>query len=72
MIFKMKHISFLFFLLSGIATVYSQEQRALLIGIDQYVPPAGYTPSTNTGRLDFQNQKKKLTRMKIKISIIRK
>lgn len=25
------------------------------IGIDQYAPPAGHTPSTHTGRLDFQN-----------------
>ncbi len=34
---------------------YSQNQYALLIGINQYAPPVGYIPSTNIGRLDFPN-----------------
>lgn len=34
---------------------YSQNQYALLIGINHYAPPAGYIPSTNIGRLDFPN-----------------
>jgi Caspase domain len=42
--------SFLFAL-----TGLSQQQRALLIGIDRYTPPAGYTPSPSVGRLDFKD-----------------
>lgn len=34
---------------------YSQNQYALLIGINHYAPPTGYIASTNIGRLDFPN-----------------
>ncbi|HEX7458670.1 MAG TPA: caspase family protein, partial [Ginsengibacter sp.] len=42
--------SFLFTL-----SAFGQQQRALLIGIDHYAPPPGYTPSTSVGRLDFKD-----------------
>jgi Caspase domain len=51
---KRKH---LFFFLPFLLTlsVCGQQQRALLIGIDHYAPPAGYTPSTSAGRLDYKD-----------------
>ncbi len=55
MIFKMKNISCLFFIILFSLNVYAQEQRALLIGIDQYAPPAGIMPYANSGRIDFPN-----------------
>ena len=33
----------------------AQQQRALIIGIDHYAPPPGYTPSTTSGRLIYPN-----------------
>lgn len=34
---------------------FAQQQRALLIGIDEYAPPAGYTASAANGRIDYPN-----------------
>jgi hypothetical protein len=36
-------------------SVFSQNEYALLIGINHYAPPENYVPSTNIGRLDFKN-----------------
>lgn len=36
-------------------SISAQQQRALLIGIDQYAPPTGFKASNTTGRLDFRN-----------------
>lgn len=49
----MKCVFFSIALLLFNTSLIAQEQRALLIGIDQYAPPAGYTPSTTAGRKDF-------------------
>ena len=43
--------SLFLFVLSG----FGQQQRALLIGIDRYTPPPGYTPSASAGRLMFKD-----------------
>lgn len=40
-------------LLALSAAASAQEQRALLIGIDLYQPPAGVTPENDGGRIDF-------------------
>jgi hypothetical protein len=34
---------------------FAQEKYALVIGVDHYAPPANYTPTSTTGRLDFPN-----------------
>ena len=46
---------FLFFSFLFVLFVRGQQQRALIIGIDHYAPPPGYTPSTNAGRFDYKN-----------------
>lgn len=34
---------------------FSQQQRALIVGIDHYAPPPGYTPSTSAGRMGYRD-----------------
>lgn len=51
----MKLASLLTFPLLWALPLSAQRQHALLIGINEYTPPAGYSPSTTTGRLDFRN-----------------
>ncbi|MBS1920638.1 MAG: caspase family protein [Bacteroidetes bacterium] len=51
----MKWICFFVWLSFFYAPLFSQKQRALIIGIDQYTPPTGYTPSTSAGRMDYRN-----------------
>ena len=41
-------------LLFPFTTIQAQEQRALIIGIDQYQPPAGYKPADSTGRTEYK------------------
>jgi hypothetical protein len=49
---KAKYLFVLLLLLKVLFT-QAQQQRALLIGINDYAPPANYTPSSTVGRLDF-------------------
>ncbi len=46
---------FLFYLSLNVLLANAQQQQALIIGIDHYAPPPGYTPSTNSGRLIYPN-----------------
>lgn len=50
-----KAIQFLICQLWFTLMVGGQTQRALVIGIDQYTPPAGYKPSTTSGRIRYEN-----------------
>ncbi|OQY96635.1 MAG: hypothetical protein B6D37_01555 [Sphingobacteriales bacterium UTBCD1] len=43
-------LSFIF-----IITAFAQQQRALLVGIDQYKPPPGYSAINTDGRTDYPN-----------------
>src|SRR5271154_5332196 len=49
----MKKIIFILFICAGNLKSFSQNQYALLIGINNYSPPPNYKPSTNVGRLNF-------------------
>ena len=51
----MKKIIFILFTCISNLISFSQNQYALLIGINHYSPPQNYKPSTNIGRLDFQD-----------------
>ena len=51
----MKKIFFILFICTGNLISFSQNQYALLIGINHYSPPTNYKPSTNVGRLNFQD-----------------
>lgn len=51
----MKKVSCLFIAFQFSLLLFCQQQRALIIGIDQYAPPPGYTPSTTAGRMDYRN-----------------
>jgi hypothetical protein len=49
----MKRTIIIYFFLAHHLFSYSQNQYALLIGINHYAPPPGYVPSSSVGRLDF-------------------
>jgi len=49
----MKKLLVLFLLISAFTTVFSQDQRALVIGIDTYAPPADAKVSSFSGRLNW-------------------
>lgn len=44
-------------LLFSFVSLKAQEQRALIIGIDHYAPPAGYKPTDSTGRKEYADLK---------------
>lgn len=50
-----KNILFFFFQFALILSVFAQQQRALLIGINSYTPPKGVTPSPPKGREGFHD-----------------
>lgn len=51
----MKRINLTISIILLSTVLFGQQQRALLIGIDQYAPPSGYTPANVNGRTEYSN-----------------
>ncbi len=51
----MKRTSCFFWAVIFSLSVFGQEQRALLIGINHYLPPPDYQPSTSEGRMNVED-----------------